>query len=73
MRMGDKGHCYACGAELRPEFPTIDEHTRRMAEDPDFQQYDNALPITYSSHAHNVDWKAAHPEHYGWDYDPRDD
>jgi hypothetical protein len=116
MRMGEKGHCYACDAELRPEFPIIDGHTRRMTEDPDFQQYDNALPITFdggygmfhddmeagcryqviichecahklcdqvewikrlidphSSHAHHIDWKAAHPEHYGWDYDLKED
>lgn len=27
----------------------------------------------HNSHAHRTAWKEAHPEHYGWDYDNRDD
>jgi hypothetical protein len=23
----------------------------------------------HNSHAHRINWKATHPEHYGWDYD----
>jgi len=25
---------------------------------------------SHNSHAHRTAWKEAHPDHYGWDYDP---
>lgn len=32
----------------------------------------NKLIDPHRSHAHRTDWKDAHPEHWGWDYDPQE-
>lgn len=44
-RMGEKGRCFNCKADLRPVFP---RHVDPGAVDsPGFTQYDNVLPIVF--------------------------